>query len=80
VLKGKTEITQAYEPLDDQAWDSIYLEKYNEAFTFLEAQDPRAKELFSALHRSHPDDPLVNLHYDRIINGEISAVITMQEK
>ena len=54
--------------------------RYNEAFTHLERGDADAGELFAALKADFPDDPLVNLHHERIAQGILSTTIVLAEK
>jgi len=54
--------------------------KYNEAFEKLASEDPQAEELFAKLKEDYPEDPLVNLHYNRIVAGTLSSTIVLAEK
>ena len=53
---------------------------YNEAFACLEREDAKAKDMFVQLKAQYPDDPLVNLHYERIMSGTLSTTIVLAEK
>lgn len=80
VVKGRHGGTEVFEPLaaNDQASDR--LERYEAAFQALEAELPRAAELFAALHHDYPEDPCVGFHHQRLGAGEAGAVIVMTEK
>ena len=80
VLKGKTEAIEAFEPISQEAATSALVVRYREAFDLLSREDPGARGLFEKLKADYPKDPLVNLHYERIISGVISPVIVLAEK
>ena len=80
VLKGKTEAIAAFEPLTEEEANSPRVLAYNEAFACLEREDAKAKDMFVQLKAQYPDDPLVNLHYERIMSGILSATIVLAEK
>jgi adenylate cyclase len=80
VLKGKTESIDAFEPITEEEASSTRVVRYTEAFARLAAEDAGAKELFTKLMEDYPDDPLVKLHYDRIIAGTMSTTIVLAEK
>ncbi|MEH6590030.1 MAG: adenylate/guanylate cyclase domain-containing protein [Halioglobus sp.] len=80
VLKGKTEAIEAMEPITEEEAGSPRVVRYMEAFEKLAAEDGEAKELFSKLREDYPDDPLVKLHYDRILTGTMSTTIVLAEK
>tara|TARA_R110002124_G_scaffold12051_1_gene57477 strand:+ start:2883 stop:5069 length:2187 start_codon:yes stop_codon:yes gene_type:complete len=80
VLKGKTEAIEAFEPISHEAATSALVVRYLEAFDLLSREDPGARGLFEKLKADYPKDPLVNLHYERIISGVISPVIVLAEK
>lgn len=80
VLKGKTEAIEAFEPITESEGETARIVRYRAAFETLQGEDPQAKELFSMLRADYPEDPLVNLHYDRIMAGTVSATIVLAEK
>ncbi len=80
VLKGKTEAIAAFEPLTEEEANSPRVLAYNEAFACLEQEDAEAKDMFVQLKAQYPDDPLVNLHYERIMSGTLSTTIVLAEK
>ena len=80
VLKGKTESIDAFEPVTEQESKSPRVLRYTEAFEHLKAGAADAADLFAALKAEFPDDPLVNLHHQRIAAGKVSATIVLEEK
>lgn len=80
VLKGKTESIEAFEPIKESAVRTPLIVRYNEAFELLSLEDSRAVGLFEKLKADYPKDPLVNLHYERIISGILSSTIVLTEK
>jgi adenylate cyclase len=80
VLKGKTEAIGAFEPLSEEEFNSAQVRAYCEAFEALDKEDPVAAQMFAALKEQYPDDPLVNLHYERIMSGTLSTTIVLAEK
>jgi adenylate cyclase len=80
VVKGRHEATDVFEPLDPRFCDADRVERYRAAFHALEASDPRAAELFEALHRESPDDACVAFHCRRLRVGETGTLIIMTEK
>jgi adenylate cyclase len=80
VLKGKTEAIEAFEPIPQSAINSPHTVQYIEAFKHLANGDAVAKDLFGALIKQYPQDALVNLHYQRILAGKLSATIVLTEK
>ncbi|CAA0090516.1 Adenylate cyclase 1 [Halioglobus japonicus] len=80
VLKGKTEAIDAFEPISADADKATLTVRYREAYELLSREDPEARDLFRQLKEEYPEDPLVNLHYERIIAGILSATIVLAEK
>ena len=80
ILKGKTEAIEAFEPITEERSHTEFIKKYVEAFEHLVNEDPQSEKLFADLKSEYPDDPLVNLHYNRILSGVVSATIVMSEK
>jgi adenylate cyclase len=80
VLKGKTESIEAFEPITEEESSSPRIVRYNEAFECLTRGDAKTEGLFAQLKADYPDDPLVNLHYNRIIEGTLSSTIVLAEK
>jgi adenylate cyclase len=80
ILKGKTEAIEAFEPITKEAADTPLMVRYRAAFDLLSAEDGGAKEAFAQLIADFPEDPLVQLHYGRIMDGIISSTIVLAEK
>jgi adenylate cyclase len=80
VLKGKTEAIDAFEPITEEEAKSPFIARYNKAFDCLASGDAKAAELFAKLKEDYPEDPLVNLHSDRIVAGLMSSTIVLAEK
>jgi adenylate cyclase len=80
VLKGKTEAIDTFVPITEEESRSPLVLAYNEAFEHLQREEADAGELFTALKAQYPDDPLVNLHHERIMSGTVSATIVLAEK
>jgi adenylate cyclase len=80
VLKGKTESIEAFEPITEAESKSPRVLHYNKAFEHLSREAEDTAELFAALKAQYPDDPLVNLHYNRIMAGTLSSTIVLAEK
>jgi adenylate cyclase len=80
ILKGKTEPIDAFEPITEEQAGAPLMVRYNEAFDYLARGDAKAEDLFAKLKADYPDDPLVNLHYDRILAGIVSSTIVLAEK
>ena len=80
ILKGKTEAIEAFEPITREQSESMFMKKYMEAIEHLVKEDPKSAELFDVLKARYPNDPLVDLHYNRIMAGTLSATIVLAEK
>ena len=80
VVKGRTEPTEVFEPIDDERYPPDYVARYEAAFRALEARMAEAPESFAALHREDPDDPCVTFHHRRLSAGESGIVVVMEEK
>ncbi len=80
VLKGKTEAIEAFEPISPEEAEKPFIRRYNEAFNCLAEGDAAAAGLFEQLKADFPEDPLVNLHHERISAGVMSATIVLAEK
>jgi adenylate cyclase len=80
VLKGKTEAIEAFEPITEEEAGTPFIAEYNGAFEYLARGDAKAENLFAKLKADYPEDPLVNLHYNRITTGVMSSTIVLAEK
>jgi class 3 adenylate cyclase/CHASE2 domain-containing sensor protein len=80
ILKGKTEALDVWEPLHDGAVSEAFLARYNEAYDAAHDGKSSALELFAALAKEAPDDPLVHFYLERLAQGETGIKIKMTEK
>ncbi len=80
VVKGKTEATTVYEPVDGGRAADGALDAYLAAYALLEEGNPRALDAFRALHGDDPDDTLVAFHVQRLSAGARDATIILTEK
>lgn len=80
VVKGRTEPTEVFEPIDEERYPADYVARYEAAFNALEARKAAAAEDFAALYRDDPDDPCVAFHHRRLLHGESGIVVVMEEK
>ena len=80
VLKGKSEKTEAYEPLNEAELQSPEIEAYLEAYGLMASADPNAEAAFAKAAADFPTDPLIKFHYQRLKNGESGNTIVISEK
>ncbi len=80
ILKGKTELIEAFEPMSEAQASTPLATRYQEAYEHLARANPYARELFSSLKADYPDDALVSLHYKRITSGMLSTTIVLTQK
>ena len=80
IVKGRHGATEVYEPINPDRYSPEWIERYEAAYRALEADDPRAAELLSRLHRDDGDDPCVTFHIDRLAAGETGVLTEMHEK
>jgi adenylate cyclase len=89
VLKGKTEATKAYEPIQNRAARSEFFDTYDKAYLTMEREGDGAAACFTDLCAAFPDDPLANFHKDRLQASQterrqrskvIQDLIVMDEK
>ena len=67
VLKGKSQALKVYEPLTPETpEDYAPRAAYEAAYEAMARGDEAALPMFEALHRDHPNDPLVRLHHERL--------------
>ena len=69
VLRGRTEIIRAFEPLRVEQYDSPATGSYLKAIKLLEANDERAIAAFATHVGMWPDDRLASFHLKRLLNG-----------
>ncbi|GAB3190915.1 CHASE2 domain-containing protein [Hydrogenophaga aquatica] len=81
VLKGKSEALAVYEPLPEPMEGGYApLPDYETAYMALADGRDEAADLFAALHRHYPDDPLVHLHHERLARGELGDRLVFEGK
>ncbi|MEM7268369.1 MAG: adenylate/guanylate cyclase domain-containing protein [Pseudomonadota bacterium] len=72
-LKGKTKPVTVYTINNDAEEEFVWA--YEAAFSLLEVDTEKAKRALSELFRTHPGDPLVKWHIERLENGATGAII-----
>jgi adenylate cyclase len=77
VLRGKTEVLPAFEPLHAVAADDLATKSYLDAFAKLKARDPGALAAFAAHVGARPNDQLASFHLKRLLNGDSGVQIVM---
>ena len=77
VLRGRTEIIRAFEPLRVEQYDSPATGSYLKAIKLLEANDERAIAAFAAHVGMWPDDRLASFHLKRLLNGATGTRIEL---
>jgi len=80
ILKGKTQATEVYEPICNEAEQSELFAKYASAFDLLEREEAGAKAAFSALAKEFPDDGVTQFHLSRLNSSQTGAIIELQSK
>jgi adenylate cyclase len=69
VLRGRSGLLRAYEPLPAATFDKPAATQYCEAFAKLRAGEAAAMPAFAALVGLHADDNLAGFHLRRLLNG-----------
>ena len=77
LLRGKTEVLRAFEPLRIEQYQDPATASYLDAFAKLEAGDPRAVAAFAAHIGNRADDQLASFHLRRLLNGATGTRIAM---
>ena len=80
VLKGKTESVEVFEPIPEEVAGSPKTAEYSRAFGLLKSGRPEARAAFSGLAEKYPDDGLIRFHAKRLLAGEATSLIVMEEK
>lgn len=80
VLKGKTQPTAVYEPLEDTNIEPAWMAAYRDAYERLERGDATAEDAFTAVISHWPHDPLAAYHLQRLRRGESGVMITLADK
>ncbi len=77
ILRGRTEVLRAFEPLVGVQYEGAATKSYLEAFAKLEAGNPGAMAAFAAHVGKHADDQLASFHLKRLLNGATGTRIVM---
>ena len=80
LLKGKSQMLKAFEPLASEQFSSPANARYLEAYEMLEAADPGARQAFAALVGEYDNDPLTMFHLSRLLAGETGSEIELAAK
>ncbi len=80
LLKGKSQMLNAYEPLTEERFASECTADYVEAFAKLKAGDDGARQAFASLVGKSDDDPLTMYHLGRLLAGETGVEIELLTK
>ena len=80
IVKGRTESTEVFAPIDPQRHRPEWISRYEFAFRQLEARTAEAAEHFAELYSEDPEDPCVAFHHRRLMEGETGALIEMHDK
>jgi adenylate cyclase len=81
VLKGKSVPLGVFEPISpDLEILQAPLADYQAAYAAMHEESTDAAERFAQLKAAYPDDPLVNLHHQRLQAGEKGDLIVMADK
>ncbi len=77
LLRGKAQALRCFEPLRAETADSKASDAYVEAFSLLEADDPKARQAFAALVGQYDEDPLAMFHLGRLLAGKRGVEIEL---
>jgi adenylate cyclase len=77
MLRGRTEVLRAFEPLSAEQYEDFATQIYLEAWAKLEAGDPGAIAAFATYVGKRADDPLASFHLKRLLNGATGTRIAM---
>jgi len=80
VLKGKTSAIEVWEPLQQHAAQSVFVDRYLDAYEVLKNGSPDAIQLFENLVQENPRDPCAAFHLKRLRQGETGVTVVMTEK
>lgn len=78
LLRGKTEVMRAFEPLRVEKYESPDTQSYLQAFAKLESGESAAMAAFAAHVGSYPHDALASFHLKRLLDGKKGAQIELQ--
>jgi adenylate cyclase len=77
MLRGRTEVIRAFEPLTHKPSVDPASKSYQKAFALLEDGDARALAAFATHVGKYPNDHLASFHLKRLLGGTISPKITL---
>ena len=77
-LKGKARTVEVFAPMRPDAPEASWADRYREAFAQLSRGQEDGAEAILALHRLHPDDPLLRFHAARIDGGQRDTTVRLQ--
>jgi adenylate cyclase len=77
LLRGRSEVLRAYEPLPAKKYEDSSTKSYLDAFAKLEAGDPGAMAAFAAHVGMRVDDQLASFHLKRLLNGATGTRIVL---
>jgi class 3 adenylate cyclase/CHASE2 domain-containing sensor protein len=80
ILKGKTVPTMVWEPLHPGSTSAELVGRYRAAFAKAAEHAPEAREMFAALAKDAPGDPLIAWHAARLDEGHTGIELKMTEK
>jgi len=80
VLKGKTDGVDTFEPVDAEAAETPRIRDYVAAWQQMHEGGPDAPRMFAELTVRYPDDPLIQLHAERLARGESGSTLVMSAK
>jgi len=77
MLRGKTEVLRAFEPLKYEQFNGRETKSYLDAFAKLDTGNPGAIAAFAAHVGEQPNDQLASFHLKRLLNGATGTRIPM---
>ena len=80
MLQGKTQMVDAFEPVDLRNFAPRFICDYHDAYQLLESDGASALNLFAKLNTQYPDDALVTLHLSRLTAGLEGKEIVLNMK
>jgi adenylate cyclase len=80
VLKGKEQGVEAYVPVSEQEAQGELYKDYLTLYEKLQRDEIANSDAFEELKTRYPDDPLVNLHLNRLNKGERGSRMVFSEK
>lgn len=80
VLVGKKKDLKVFEPLVEERYQRADPDQYAKAYDAMAQASDQAPGLFNELAQRWPDDPLVQLHQQRLQRGDTSDLIVMDSK